>query len=278
MLSGSHVFLTGSLSAEGKSLAGSSQPRSELCRWGGSAPRLQLLGFLRFLLGFLWFPSRGSTARAVRQAEPPARLQRFPASVLLLLGNDGCSDEGTRLLWPEQPPGRGEGAELRRAHALARMCACARAACPRPGHSTRGFVPLSQEGAAEGLGTRTARAQSAEASVCSFTRAKVLLSHRAALAPVLDPERRVSGPISPGEAQLGRGSIFFKCLCAASEILSHRQANHSICALRSLKIHGILPALGVAGAVHPGRAQRCQPCAPAGKAGERWGPWHVCGW
>lgn len=88
-------------------------------------------------------------------------------------------------------------------------------------------------------------------SVGSFSWAEVSLSRRAALVPVLDPDCRVSGPTIPGEARLGRGSIFLKCLCAASEIPSASQANRSICAFRSLKIHGILAALGAAGAVHP---------------------------
>lgn len=141
------------------------------------------------------------------------------------------------------------------------VCVCAHTArvhswAAQPG--VRGFVPLSQEGAAEGrtwcqagAGLGQPGQRVLRPSVWSFTQAKVLLSHRAALIPALDPECQVSGPIIPGEAQPGRGSIFFKCLCAASEIPSPSQANHSICAFRSLKIHGILPALGMASAVHP---------------------------
>lgn len=275
MLSGSHVFLAGSLSAEGKSLTASCQPpwRWELCRWGGSGPRLRLLGFL-------WFPRRGggstarAEARAVRQAEPPARLQRFPASVLLSLADDGCSDEGTRLLRGLSSL-QGEGKVVSRCvHTCVHGCVCALPRSARPcGRACVGLSRCHRKGcggtggmwcqASPGLGQPRQRVL--RPSVCSFTCAKVLLSHSTALIPVPDPECQVSGPIIPGEAQLGRGSIFFKCLRAASEIPSPNQANHSICAFRSLKIHGILPALGVAGAVHQRRgwAHRCQPSTPA---------------
>lgn len=220
--------------------------------------------------GFLWFPCRGggstarAEARAVRQAEPPARVQRFPASALLPLGDDGCSDKEMRLL-------RGLSSLQREGKVMSLcvhtcvhvcVCVCSHCACPQLGHAAgRAWVcpavtrrccrrtgrTWCQAGAGLGQpGQRVLRP-----SVWSFTQAKVLLSHRTALIPALDPECQVSGPIIPGEAQPGRGSIFFKCLCAASEIPSPSQANHSICAFRSLKIHGILPALGMASAVHP---------------------------
>lgn len=103
MLSGSHVFLAGSLLAEGKSLTASSQcPHSSPMALGVVLLWWFVLGCSFW--GFLWFPRRGgrstarAEARAVRQAEPPARVQRFPASALLPLGDDGCSDKGMRLL------------------------------------------------------------------------------------------------------------------------------------------------------------------------------------
>lgn len=84
----------------------------------------------------------------MRQAEPPARVQRFPASVLLPLADDGCSDEGTRLL-------RGLSSLQREGKVVSRcvhtcvhgcVCVCAPAVSQAARSGVRGFVPLSQEG------------------------------------------------------------------------------------------------------------------------------------
>lgn len=86
--------------------------------------------------------------------------------------------------------------------------------------------------------------------------------------PTLDPARRVSGLVVPGEAQLGRDSVFFKSLFAASEIPSPSQANCSICAFRSLKIHSILTVLGTACAAHLAAEDRRRGRKPSCPSGE----------
>lgn len=209
VLSGSHVFLAGSLLAEGKSLTASCQPPH-------SSPTAVLplgrLGSSARLLGFLRFPRRGgrstagAEARAVRQAEPPVRVQRLPASALLPLGDDGCSGEGTRL-----PCGlsRREGDELVRAHVCTRMCACADAAlgrarvCPAvTGRCCRGTGDTWCQAGAE-LGQPRRRLLR---SVWSFTWAKVLLSHRATLGPCWTLSAGFLGPSSQGKRSLGEAA------------------------------------------------------------------------
>ena len=86
--------------------------------------------------------------------------------------------------------------------------------------------------------------------------------------PALDPAHRVSGLVIPGEVQLRRGSIFFKSLSAASEIPSPSQANCSICAFRSLKIHSILTVLGMACAAHQAAEDRRRGRKPSCPGGE----------
>lgn len=153
------------------------------------------------------------------------------------------------------------------------------------GSGVCGFVPLSREGLRRDRGDVVPggarlgqpKQRVLRPSLWSFTWAEVLLSHSAAPIPVPDPQSQVPRPIIPGGVQLGRGSIFF---CAASEIPSPRQANHSICAFRSLKIHGILPVLGMAGAVHPAARTGTEvpTLHPGMKGWGVFGPLGGCGW
>lgn len=91
-----------------------------------------------------------------------ARLQRFPASVLLPLGDDGCSDEGTRLLRGLSRLQREGKVQSWCVHTCGHVCVRVLALCVTAG-TAPGFVPLSQEGAAEALAAGAARAQGADA-------------------------------------------------------------------------------------------------------------------
>lgn len=94
----------------------------------------------------------------MRQAEPPARVQRFPASVLLPLADDGCSDEGTRLLRGLSSLQREGKVVSRCVHTCVHGCVCV---CSRgqPGRPVRRawVCPAVTGRAAEGQGGRGAR-------------------------------------------------------------------------------------------------------------------------